>query len=474
VHVTVARVAGSGALATGLLAAGALVAVGGARWLLLALLGALIVVAASAVLRRPERGLVVLALALAVFPVARMEIGSMPLYVTDVLIALTLAGLCGRVGPAGGFGALVLVYLVSWLPAWLLQMAKLGVVLEPTYGLVRNALAVATFFAAYALGGAVSRGAWKATCGLAAGVLVTGVVAVAQVFPRTEGAVRELLLAIAPAFSAAGYSVYPNRAFALFAAATILAGFLAVALPLLLAAIESAHGRTRALLAAAAVAASVGMLATYSRQWLPALSVGLLVLGLLKPGMAGRLLALGAVAAAVVFFVGGGALDRGYLADRFGSLGTGDTNVQTRLERQRTFFSVAADQPLETLAGRGFAGQDLVARRLVDDGTAQQIRAGVNDNAFLLELFNHGLVAALLYVGLIAAALGRAVRVARRPGPQQAIAAGLAAALAAAVALHFCDNYFSETVFMKTFLWMLVGLAASLGARRPALWGFRD
>ena len=41
-------------------------------------------------------------------------------------------------------------------------------------------------------------------------------------------------------------------------------------------------------------------------------------------------------------------------------------------------------------------------------------------------------------------------------------------ALAAAIVLQLSDNYFSEAVFMKTFLWLLIGIGIGLAERAKA------
>jgi hypothetical protein len=120
----------------------------------------------------------------------------------------------------------------------------------------------------------------------------------------------------------------------------------------------------------------------------------------------------------------------------------------------------------QILVGRGFANQDLIDRGVVDAATAAYLRSGFNDNVFLLESYNHGILAGLVYLVLIGAALVRGVVASRRPGPGQTLAAGLTASLATAFVLHFFDNYFSESVFMKAGLWLLIGVLMGCVASR--------
>jgi hypothetical protein len=125
-------------------------------------------------------------------------------------------------------------------------------------------------------------------------------------------------------------------------------------------------------------------------------------------------------------------------------------------------------EPATFAVGKGFAGQDLVERGLVSAPTADTLRAGLNDNVFLLEVFNHGIVAGLLYVGLFVTALTRILRAARRRAGETALLAGIGSALVAALVLQFSDNYFSESVFMKMFLWLLIGTGIGLVERGRA------
>ena len=99
------------------------------------------------------------------------------------------------------------------------------------YGLIRNALAVSMFFLAYAC--AIQPGFWERwTSVLALGVSATGVLALLQA--AQVGGVQDLLGVASPDFTSTALRTYPERAFALFAAPTILAGFFAMAILLLL------------------------------------------------------------------------------------------------------------------------------------------------------------------------------------------------------------------------------------------------
>jgi hypothetical protein len=296
-------------------------------------------------------------------------------------------------------------------------------------------------------------------------VLVTSGIAVAQEAPPTAGLVHRLLYTLAPSFTPAAYHAYPKRAFALFAAATILAGFLALAIVLLIGVATDVDRRSKPLYYTAAAAAGIALVATGSRQWLPAVAAGFVALAFVRPGAIRRFALIGGIALVLVWTLGShGALDVSYIQARFERLGTTDVNVQTRLARQHHFLQIAAEEPRSTLVGHGFAGQDLVSRNLVDAQTAQQVRDGVSDNVFFLDVFNHGLLAGLVYAALLVAALLRLIRTARVS--QRFGIAGVTAAVTTAFALHFFDGYFSETVFMKMLLWLLLGLGLGLCSRR--------
>jgi hypothetical protein len=69
----------------------------------------------------------------------------------------------------------------------------------------------------------------------------------------------------------------------------------------------------------------------------------------------------------------------------------------------------------------------------------------------------------LLYLGLFLTALVRVLAAARRNiGRETALLAGIGSALVAALVLQLSDNYFSESVFMKMFLWLLIGTGLGL------------
>jgi hypothetical protein len=299
---------------------------------------------------------------------------------------------------------------------------------------------------------------------LASGVIGTATLALLQA-AHVRG-IDDLLRAAAPDFTSTALRTYPERAFALFAAPTILAGFFAVAIVLLLP-VAGREARLGALPWLAILLAALGALATYSRQWVPALAIGLIVLCGLRLRAAGRIVLVSALCVLVAWaFFAGGALDRSYLEQRFESLGSADANVRTRITRQQEFVALAVDRPSDFVVGKGFAGQDIVERELVSTEAATELRAGISDNVFFLEVFNHGIVAGVIYLGLMAAALTRILRAARTGGSHAAELAAIGAALAAALVLHVLDNYFSEAMFMKMLLWIIVGLGLGLAERQ--------
>jgi hypothetical protein len=380
-----------------------------------------------------------------------------------VLAVVGLVALIRRPVPLTHYGWLVVAYVAAWIPALGYQVLSLHLVEEPTYGFLRNSLAVSMFFLAYAC--ATQPGFWERwTPTLALGASATAVLAVLQAAHVDEA--EAFVRAAAPDFTATALRTYPDRAFAFFAAPTILAGFFALAILLLLP-LASREVRFHGLMWIAVPLAALGALATYSRQWVPALAVGLIVLCGLRLRATGRVVlvtALGALAAWA--FLAGGALDRSYLEQRFETLGAADVNIRTRVARQREFVALATERPSEFIVGKGFAGQDILRRELVSTEAASELREGVTDNVYFLEVFNHGLVAGLLYLGLMLTALVRVLRAARAGGPHAAKLAAVGAALAAALVLHALDNYLSEAVFMKMLLWILVGLGIGLADRQ--------
>jgi hypothetical protein len=420
---------------------------------------------ALAVFARPLYGLVACVALVTVFPIARIEAGAVPIYFLDLLMVLALlASLRGL--PSTRTTWAVGAYLAVWIPAWVYQLVTLDVYLEPTYGLVRNVLAVALFFVVAATV-RTDRHVRALVIALAAGTLVTSLLTLGQALPGTQGWVRDLIINLAPSTGPSSFEVYPERAFALFQAPTTLAGFFAVSMVLLVGCITEFRGRSRFLIVAALVMASLAVIATYSRQWVPAVLMGLIVLGLVKPGGFGRALLVSVIPVTLVWgALGSGILDQRYLDERFQRLGRNDRNIAVRLERQDSFLRLAEEGTFQSLVGYGFAGQDLAQRGAIDSTTARRLREGSNENSFLLEFYNHGVLAGLLYLAILLAGLIKGVIAARRPGAHQALLSGLTAALATAMTLHLFDNYFSESIFMKMMLWLIVGLIFALSRVR--------
>jgi hypothetical protein len=454
-----------GTLLIGFLAisAGAAIANGRSTALLQACGVVAAVVLAVAVARRSTVGIPALAFVIGAFPVARVVVHGIPLYATDALALLLVLGAVRLGDGLSGYGWLVIVYLGSWALAWLHEVLTLHLFLAPTYGLVRNLLAVSIFFPAY-LTARRYGGQARWIVPLAVAAALSASLALAQ--NLAAGPTTSVLRALAPNFTDTALRTYPHRAFGLFTAPTTLSGFLAVAAILFIGASRTGDRRRRKYLIASAYLCVLGMLATYSRQWLPAVAAGLIALAWLQIGAARRVIVGAAVVLAVTWLLlSTGALNGSYLSTRFSALGTKDANVQTRIARQRAFLSMLRTEPGTFAVGKGFAGQDLVERGLVSAPAADTLRAGLSDNVFFLEIFNHGIVAGLLYAGLFATALLRILAAARRRLGETALLAGIGASLVAAFVLQLSDNYFSESVFMKMFLWFLIGTGIGLVER---------
>lgn len=422
---------------------------------------------ACAIIASERAALVLFAFFASAFPIARLELGPVPLYAIDAVVFLGLAGLVWRGRAHNPYTKVVLLYVLAWTPAWLHQLALVGFLPETFYGFARTLLAVSAFFVAYAV--ARNSSLTPVLAALALGTILTALLALAQALAATGADARSLLELLAPDFVDAGYQSYPDRSFALFAAATTLSGFLAVMAPLLVALLAEARGRIRMLAGLGLVLLVPALLATYSRQWLPALLAGLLVYAALRVRRLPRLLfAVAALAVVGVLAFAAGALDRGYFGERFSSVDRSDPNIAVRLERQHEFFAFARDDPAAIMLGRGFASADLIQRDVVGVETGELLTQGGNENAFLLEVLDHGLVAGLVYAAFVVFALVRLIGSARRLPDASALLAALAAALVVAACLHLLDNYFSQAVFMKALFWLLLGLALGLRDRLEA------
>ncbi|HEX2087481.1 MAG TPA: hypothetical protein VHF89_17490 [Solirubrobacteraceae bacterium] len=440
----------------------------------LAPLVALAGVGALAVLwARPAAAVGTLVVLLTSFPVARVSVGPIPAYFLDGLLAFVLLVLVARRAiPRNAMSLVVAAYLASWVPALVYEWLTIGAVLEPLYGFIRHVLAVCMFFVGLALARSPSARRY-ALLALTAGTLVTCVITLLQVLPPTAALTRTFLETLAPSFAPNSYLRYPARAFAFFQAPTTLAGFLTIMLVFFLGALPAVRGGTRRLMLLTLLLVGPALIATYSRQWVPAVLAGLLTLTLLRPQLALRGVVVGGLSAAFVLAaLTVGSLDQTYLTQRFSGGGGTDDNLIDRLAQPGEFLAVQAEADVEVVTGRGFAGEDLIDRGEVSGTVAQRLREGLpTENSILLEVFNHGIVAGLLLVAIVVAAIVSGRRVVRARAPGWPIAAGLTAALATAAVLAIADAYLSQSIFMKALLWMLIGWVFGLRAlsrRTPA------
>ena len=207
------------------------------------------------------------------------------------------------------------------------------------------------------------------------------------------------------------------------------------------------------------------LIATYSRGWVFGFAAGLIALACAHARLFRRAIAVTIMAAIVGFgAVATGALNGSYLTDRFSTLGPGDANVQTRLTRENIYFNWAAHAPVSAVVGEGFSEQDLVERNLVAGSTEANLVSGVSDNGYLLEAYSHGLIDTLLLVAALVSTLVLGMRAARRADADRWLLSGLTAAVGAMLVLHM-EQFFYQAVFMRTFLWLVIGLL--VGAVAP-------
>ena len=427
---------------------------------------ALAPVVVPALLQRPILSASGLVLVLSSFPIGRLSIGPLPIYLMDIAIAVTLVGLVlQRYPEIDRVGKAILVYLFLWVPTLLSQMARLGVVVESVYGLMRHGLPIATFFIGWALYRQLRSTLFR-TC-VYVGVSITCVLAVMQFLPATHGIMRDIHFAVIPATAPSLYRVYPERGSAFFLAPTGLSGFLALVLPFI--AIDLLRPkRLQHPLSRAVVALTVlGLIGTVSRQWVPAAIVGFWAFSRLQPRSRGPLIrASGVLALLTVGVLALGVVDAGYVGVRFGRLlnPTQDQNLTGRWQSQAKFVRYAGDNPEILVVGNGFATQDIAARGLVSEQEAGEIRSGVTENSWLNEFYNHGLAAGLIYIGVIVAVVRRGWRAARRLGDPDAHLAGLVAIVLVGIVLHFTDRFMSETEYTRAWFWLVIGWLAKEAA----------
>lgn len=409
----------------------------------------------------PSRSMLVLVGLLCMHPSLRLSLGPAPVYFLDVLIVVALVAFLRTRPPLPTFGTFVIAYVLAWIPAWLLQLANDALFLEPTYAFIRNALAVSVFFLGYWAFTSPHR--TRILTVIAVGTIFTSLLALLQAAPGTKELMRTFFETVAPSSVGGGYRVYPDRSFALFFAPTSLSGFLVVTAMVMAVAATQMQGRSRRLLLFGAAAAGPALIATYSRQWVPALVVGVFVLAACRPQLGVRALAAMGVAGVLALgALAGGLLDSEYLGERYSRLSTRDPNVQARLQAQRAFFDSLDVTEARAFFGRGLGVRDLIDRRLLPTLEGQRLRRSAGENAYYYVIFERGILAGIVYLGLIFAALAGGFRTARRGGGSAALAAGLTAALATAFVLHWLDPYFGDSMFMQAFLWLIVGMLVAV------------
>ena len=411
---------------------------------------------------------------LSTVPILRITVAGAPLYAIDLLAGLAIVGLLARrtVRPAwrdlpARLRLLLICYLGSLSVPLVVQVVSTPYAAEALYGFGRELAALAALPIGLVVGRSERR-TQRMLGWLVAGATATAVVAIAQRTPGLAPSVNDALQVLSPGLASGAARTYPGRSVAFMAAPTALSGFLCLVLLLVVFGWLRRHPWMQGLVV---LVVAGGLLSTYSRQWLPAFLVGLAVAGRLgtrRAGKRSRRLLSGGLALTVVLFTVG-PLDLDYLVDRVTATGSDDANVATRLERQRAFIGNVVAEPLTFMAGEGFALQDIGLRQSLagEQLWGLEVRQGYTDNSFLLEFANRGVLAGLLYLGILGASIRRAVRVRRvATVPPELVA--FSAALCAAAVLHLFDNYFSEAIFMRMTLWLLIGLTNGCVSRTRA------
>ena len=354
------------------------------------------------------RTLVALTVLLPVVPLARVFVGPVPVYVTD-LVLLALAAVVLRPGRLAARERRLLVIagacLAATLPSLLIALAGDDPPLFTLYYYGRRVLAFAsfgTFLVLFAAPPALRRLTLRA---LWAGTVVAGLWCVAQVLTRSTGATGALDHVYYDRLFQAGRELAVDRWAAAWKTPRAVAGWwnanvAGAALALGLATVPAAP-RSRLALATVGVA-WLGMVATASRQ---ALIGATLVTGLVVGERRGRratLLVALAVGAALAVVLAGDQLARvsglveGGLDEGFGS----------RWNNYPEFAdALAASTPLTFVFGRGAESWTSVSRA----GVALD-SSGFVSNALLLTLAENGLVGLVAYLVLLFNVLRHATR----------------------------------------------------------------
>ncbi|NJO04523.1 MAG: hypothetical protein HC876_02735 [Chloroflexaceae bacterium] len=403
-----------------------------------------------------------------------LPVGSIPLYVGDMLLGLALVGAIWQYRQTGLRPSfrLVNICLVGFTLAILISSMVLattvGGAIQVVYAVARYVLSTVGLFGA-AIWLARTPDQQRLLCGIVLfGAAINATLSIMQNLPGIQ-----VIGAQIPRFLYGARSVPDfryemilageyQRGFGLYQSATALSGVLAMAVVFCLMAGKTLLKRNLWVYLLAMLLLT-GMLATYSRHAILSLALVAIVGFFTLPNIRALLRMTTALAVIGAFALTVGLVDLDYLTSRSEVL-LEDESTFARVNGLVAFAEYTIEQPQRVLIGNGIGWSDLRDRGLISTRETNLLTGGFVSNAYPLIAYNIGILGLVSYLTLFGYVLYQSIRHARRlRGNHRAdLLLGLAATLLTAAIVHPFDNYFSESTEVRSLFWFLMGLTTSV------------
>lgn len=418
-------------------------------------------------------------------PLVRIYLAqSIPLYLSDLLLGLVLAGLIWRnrrnnlpgarwpSSPGGRSSRLIHLGLIEFTIAVLFSSTILwmtsGVFIEVCYAVARFLLStVGVFYAVTRLTPTLERQILLSRI-LLFGALANAIVAVLQTLPATRVIGVEIPLflygnrTIRSEWYELAFTEQAVRGFGFHQAATTLGGYLGIALILCMTSGHLLFRRTIFKYGLPLILLT-GLLATYSRHALLSLLILGVVALVLLPDARAMLRLTVTMLVIGTFVLASGIVDVGFLKAR-SEVVLEDQNTAARAEGHVRYYDFVFEHPVRAIVGNGIGWKDLHDRGVLPSMLLSTFESGFVSDAYLLVVYNLGIAGFLFYIALFAYIIFLGLRQLRcgHQHPGVALLSGLTTTLLLAAILHPFDNYFFEINEIRNIFWLLLGLTTSV------------
>lgn len=421
-------------------------------------------------------------LCLAVFilfaaPKLRITIGSIPLYIIDLISLVTLYQARALRRPDSSalrplvVGILVFAVLSEWIAG-----GRIGTVVQPIYIIARTLIAASLFFVLPKI--VVSSKQLEPILKAALlGALITSTLMIMTSVPQTRALAINSVFSISilePSDVTRRYDIYSeqaDRGRSLVGVSILSAAFLngIWALLFVLRSFPQLTGRWRALLALATILAPVGIVASYSRGAVIGLLLVIMAVLFVNTSTVRRPLVAGvAIVLIVVTWLG---WDSSYFyferLEDATELALEETytnvSVTERLFSYTEPWAHVTAHPAFLFVGQGFARRTVSGHDLVEGNDA------ATHSVFAAAYYGYGLLAALLYVGLLFKAISMVWRVVNHspPGFERTFSGALLAGLMGMSSWFFLGHAAVSEPRGAMFLFFCFGLVATLERLSP-------